>query len=76
MTLRRRGFTALPHTSSTRLALGRIHSYEDSDADLELLGARLGSRLPEVLAEGAAMTREQVSELLATLERTVPVPQS
>jgi predicted ATPase/DNA-binding SARP family transcriptional activator len=54
----------------------RIHSYVDADADLELLGARLGIRLPEVLAKGAAMTREQVSELLATLERTVPVPQS
>ena len=68
------GFAA--HELDTAGFWPRIHSYEDSDADLELLGARLGSRLPEVLAEGAAMTREQVSELLATLERTVPVPQS
>ncbi len=38
------------------------------DANLEALGARLATRLADVLAEGAAMTREEIGELLTTLE--------
>jgi predicted ATPase/DNA-binding SARP family transcriptional activator len=51
----------------------RIRGYSEADADSELLRARLGDRLPGVLAEGAQMTREQVSELLNGLEKTAPV---
>jgi hypothetical protein len=43
----------------------RYRGYPQLDADLGALKARLSTRLTAVLAEGAAMTREQVSELLA-----------
>ena len=36
-----------------------------ADADMDVLRARLGDRLARLLAEGAAMTREQVTEMLA-----------
>ena len=35
------------------------------DADMDVLRARLGDRLAYLLAEGAAMTREEVTEMLA-----------
>ena len=38
------------------------------DADLEVLDARLGARLADTLADGAAMTPEGVGELLMALE--------
>jgi predicted ATPase/DNA-binding SARP family transcriptional activator len=53
----------------------RYRGYPQLDADLGALKARLSSRLTAALAEGAAMTREQVSDLLAALEKTATAPQ-
>jgi tetratricopeptide (TPR) repeat protein len=44
--------------------------------DGEILRARLGAHLADVLAEGVALTREEVSDLLTTLEKTVPAQRS
>jgi predicted ATPase/DNA-binding SARP family transcriptional activator len=53
----------------------RMRGYVDAKTDREALEARLGVRLTDVLAEGAAMTPEQVAELLTTLERAEPARQ-
>ena len=50
----------------------RMRGYADAKTDRETLEARLGVRLTDVLAEGAAMTPEQVAELLTTLEKAEP----
>ncbi len=53
----------------------RLRGYVETKTDMEALEARLGGRLTDDLAAGGAMTREQVSELLYAIEKTVPDPQ-
>lgn len=52
----------------------RYRGNAEVDTDLEVLRDHLGGRLVGLLAEGAEMTREQVSELLTAVEKTATAP--